>query len=53
MNSRLVRTGQEKETTIWRLICPGTIDEVVAEVLRSKDEDQRGLMRALHFLKKL
>lgn len=52
-NARLVRTGQSQETTIYRLICGGTIDDAVAEALRNKADTQTGLMQALKNLQLL
>lgn len=52
-NARLVRTGQTKETTIYRLICSGTIDDAVVEALRNKGNTQTGLMQALKNLQLL
>lgn len=55
-NARLVRTGQDRETLIYRLIAPNTIDEAVVECLRNKGEEESGLLaavRALQLLKKI
>lgn len=52
-NARVVRTGQSFETIIYRLICPGTIDDAVAEALREKTDTQSGLLRALKNLQKI
>jgi len=46
-NARLVRTGQEKPTTVYRLLVPGTADDAVVEALREKSDTQTGLMTAL------
>lgn len=46
-NARLVRTGQAHETIIYRLIATDTIDEAVAECIREKGDQQRGLFAAL------
>lgn len=52
-NARLVRTGQTKETIIYRILAKGTIDEAVVETLRSKEEGNSGLMLALKNLRRL
>lgn len=52
-NSRLVRTGQKKETIIYRIVARGTLDEAVVEVLRMKEEGNAGLMEAIKALRAL
>jgi len=52
-NSRLVRTGQKKETVIYRIVARGTLDEAVVEVLRMKEEGNAGLMEAIKALRAL
>jgi superfamily II DNA or RNA helicase len=52
-NARLIRTGQAAETIIYRLICPNTIDDAVAEALRTKSDTQSGMLHAVHALQKL
>jgi SNF2 family DNA or RNA helicase len=52
-NARLVRTGQSHETTIYRLISPGTMDEAVCEALRTKSDTESGLLMALKALQQL
>lgn len=52
-NARLVRTGQSEETLIYRIICSGTVDEAVAEALRTKSDTQSGLLNALKALQLL
>lgn len=52
-NARLARTGQKKETTIYRILADDTIDWAVAEAIRQKGEQQHGLMTALKNLKLL
>lgn len=52
-NARLVRTGQSAETLIYRIICSGTVDEAVAEALRTKSDTQSGLLNALKALQML
>lgn len=45
---RVARRGQDAVTRIYRLVTRGTMDEVVAEALRSKDDEQAALLDALH-----
>lgn len=52
-NCRLARTGQQFETLVYRLLCPDTVDDAVVEALRSKNDEQSGLMRAVRNLKRL
>jgi superfamily II DNA or RNA helicase len=52
-NARLIRTGQTAETIIYRIICPGTIDDAVAEALRDKSETQSGMLHAVRALQRL
>jgi SNF2-related domain len=52
-NSRVARTGQTRETRIWRLIVPDTIDEAVVEVVRKKVEGQNAAFSALRALSQL
>jgi SNF2 family DNA or RNA helicase len=49
-NARLVRTGQTSETRIYRIICPGTIDDAVVEALRDKSQTQSGMLHAVRAL---
>ncbi len=44
---RVARRGQGAVTRIYRLITQGTMDEVVAEALRSKEDEQTALLDAL------
>lgn len=53
MNARLARTGQTEETTIFRLLVPGTIDDAVAEALRGKGEGQSEFLATLKNLQEL
>ena len=48
-----VRTGQSRETLIYRIICPGTADDAVAEALRDKSDTQAGLLNALKAIQRL
>lgn len=52
-NARLVRTGQSRETIVYRLIAVGSIDEAVVESLREKSDTQTGLLLALKNLQKI
>lgn len=52
-NARVIRTGQTKPTTIWRIVCPHTVDDAVAEALRVKGDTQSGLLQALTNLQTL
>jgi superfamily II DNA or RNA helicase len=49
-NARLIRTGQQAETIIYRIIAPGTIDDAVAEALRDKSDTQSGMLHAVRAL---
>lgn len=52
-NARIARMGQGQESTVYRVVAKGTIDEAVIEVLRNKDSQQSGLMRSLKALQQL
>lgn len=52
-NARLVRTGQSQETIVYRILARDTLDWAVAEVLRTKEEGNSGLMQALKALQQL
>jgi SNF2 family DNA or RNA helicase len=52
-NARLARTGQQHETLIYRLLCPGTIDDAAAEALREKGLGQSAFLLAIRNLQKL
>jgi superfamily II DNA or RNA helicase len=52
-NARLIRTGQTAETIIYRIICPGTIDDAVAECLREKSDTQTGMLYAVRALQRM
>lgn len=51
--SRLVRTGQDKETLVYRIIATATIDEAIICATKSKEEGNSGLMEALKNLQRL
>lgn len=52
-NARVARQGQTQETTIYRLIASGTVDDAVAEALRGKDNDQQAFLKTLQNIKRL
>lgn len=52
-NSRLARTGQHQITEIYRLICPGTMDDAVIETLREKGDTQSALLQAVKNFRQL
>lgn len=45
---RVARLGQDAVTRVYRLVTRGTMDDVVAEALRRRDEEQAALLGALH-----
>lgn len=47
LNARLARQGQTERVTIAHLVIPGTLDERIAEALRSKEGTQDALLDAL------
>ena len=48
--ARLARRGQKRVVMIHRLMMPGTVDDVVAEVLERKKANEQGLLSALMML---
>ncbi len=48
--ARLARRGQEQLIKVFRLICPGTIDDAVAEALANKASNEARLIAALQML---
>lgn len=48
LNARLARMGQTRITRIFRLTCPNTMDDAVAESLKVKGDEQTALMDAIH-----
>lgn len=46
-NARLARRGQDKVTTLYRLLTTGTVEDGVVEALREKDTEQNALLDAL------
>jgi SNF2 family DNA or RNA helicase len=53
LNARVARTGQADPVKIFRVLCPGTIDDAVVEALRTKGDNQDSLMAALKNLQRL
>ena len=51
--ARLARQGQSRRTKVFRLLCPGSIDDAVAGALRSKNEDQSAFLQTLKNIKRL
>jgi SNF2 family DNA or RNA helicase len=51
-NGRTYRRGQTRATKIYRLLCPGTIDDAVAETLREKGEGQAQMLKLLSNIKR-
>lgn len=51
--SRLVRTGQQQETIVYRVIASGTLDEAVVESVKAKEEGNSGLVEAIRTLQKI
>ena len=45
--ARVARKGQTLQPMIYRLLCPGTIDDAVAETLRQRGEGQSEMMQIL------
>lgn len=52
-NARVIRKGQSAETLIYRILAEDSIDDAVAEILRNKNDEERGLMDALKALQQL
>lgn len=51
--ARLVRRGQAEVTQVYRLLCPGTIDDVVAAALHAKGQGQSELLDVLRFYRRM
>ena len=51
-NARILRTGQSKAATIFRIMAAGSIDWVVASALENKSEGQSALMSAVGMLQR-
>ncbi len=50
MIARLARRGQERLIKVYRLLCPSTVDDAVAEALANKAENEARLISALQML---
>lgn len=53
MNGRLARTGQARVPYVYRLICPGTMDDAVIATLEEKGEVQNALLEAVKNFRQL
>lgn len=53
LNARIIRTGQENETKIFRLLCPGTIDDAVVAASDAKGDEQAAFLQAIKNLQTL
>ena len=51
-NARILRTGQDKAATIYRIMAADSIDWVVASALENKSEGQSALMSAVGMLQR-
>ena len=51
--SRLVRTGQDKETLVYRILATDTIDIAIVAAVTLKEEGNSGLMAAIKALRQL
>lgn len=51
--ARLSRTGQKELVQVYRLICPNTIDEAIAETLRQKEGETTALKTTLRNYQRL
>jgi SNF2 family DNA or RNA helicase len=52
-NARVARKGQTQPPLIYRLICTGTIDDVVVETLRNRGEDQNIMLQIMANYRKI
>lgn len=52
-NGRIFRKGQTEAVRIYRLICPGTIDDAVIEGLREKGDGQSEMLQILANYRKI
>ena len=48
MNGRVARKGQQLVPRVYRLTCPGTIDDAVVEALRTRGDEQTEMLAVLH-----
>ncbi len=53
LNARVARKGQDQITLVYRLVCSGTMDEPVLEVLRERGEAQEEMAKVLSNWQKL
>ncbi len=51
--SRIVRTGQEQNTIVYRLLATDTVDEAIVTATKAKEEGNSGLMEAIKNLRRL
>jgi hypothetical protein len=49
---RLERKGQKRQPVVHRLLVPGTVDDAVAESLRSKQDAESSLLQAIRLVQK-
>lgn len=47
LNGRTARKGQEQAPLVSRILCPGTMDDVVVETLRTRGDAQSEMMNVL------
>jgi SNF2 family DNA or RNA helicase len=52
-NARVARKGQGEVPLVYRLICPGTIDDAVIETLRQRGDSQTEMLAILHNLQSM
>ena len=52
-NARVARSGQKEVPQVFRLICPGTVDDAVVETLRERGDAQNEMLSILSNLKQL
>jgi SNF2 family DNA or RNA helicase len=50
MIARLARRGQNEVTKVYRLMCPGTVDDAVATAILEKQKTEAHLLSALMML---
>jgi len=51
LNARLARRGQEEQVVVWNIVAQDTIDTVLTENLRAKQQDQSTFKRNLQRLR--
>lgn len=52
-NARTARTGQEDTAEVYRLICPGSMDDAVIETLRFRGSEQASLQQSVKNFRRL